>query len=1353
MEVDIDKLQIEIEASSNTAVKGIDALAATLERLKSATVGGAGLATISKSMKAVAAAAAELGKIGSASGKLQTLAGALNNISKISGLSAASKQLSNLATGVQVLSSANFSGSKIQAIGGMLNSLANVQKITGMTSTAKQLTSLSEGLTALSATTIDETKIQSIVSAMNSLGAIEKASGLSSTINALNKLPEISKSLETADLGKFATQMKEVAAAMAPLANEMQKVSNGFAAFPIRIQKIIAGNAGLAASNQKTTKSFNLFGAGLSGALAKLTVFGFTLKQAASVVSGWVTKSNDYVENMNLFTVAMGDGADEALKYAESVQKAIGIDMSEFIRNQGIFKQITSGFGVASEKANLMSKNLTQIGYDISSLFNISIEESMQKVQSGIAGELEPLRRLGYALDVATLQQIAYDNGIDQSINTMTQAQKSQLRYLAIMEQSKNAMGDMARSITSPANAMRIFNQQVEQLKRALGNAIIPILMEIMPYLQAFVQVLTDIAQKVAIIFGFKLPKFDYSDLGGLTEGTGDAEDSLEEADKAAKELKRTLTAFDELNILGSPTKEIEDGNKPDKDNDLDVELPEYDFLKDIENRNREIVDQLKKLIDNIVNLIRPFMPLLEGLAAAFLLAFGFKWVANAIAKFSGLGAIAGIIGAIKTALATAMITFALTGDALMTLGAFFGSLWTAFATFMSGLSPFVKFIVGLIALIAEFLTVKNAIYDLTMGNISLGEALANIIPIVALVGAAMYAMFGPIGLIITGLVAVVAAIIGFNQAQDDLREAMVEETFFDGQGIAIQNLADYYSNLVLEVGNAYSQISKIGDSISSARLSVDESVKSLDAFSFGIQNGLYKAIEILPQIEEEFSKFKSNMETILDGAYEMVVMALGGSVGEAARQAGINLGGLTSALAAAKGNLDTEMLDISNLFSIYNEELKNGGLTNDEYGEKISALVQRMQGLSLTEVQNQVSGLNVEMGQLLDINWGTDTAFAEAKGALESFANSSDEAKTKVTDAYKEITASIEQLRLGAKTDEDRMKFDELLGLTDEALKTDLAKIDALAVQFASQMQGNLIQEVQSTYDAAMLEWDNLDWFAQMFKYGGNQAEYVSQAIEDYKSNIVTPLTDAMKETLGASLGEDGTWATSAIDNMVKNLFKMVAEPSVRGDFETYTKEFSGNIKEEVDKSLASAGFNESGLYIAETIASGITSGQSIIATAIQSAVDSAMTSAGLGVPTSKGTTNKSGRSTGALRSNIQSPLQGIEIPHYATGGFPKTGQMFVANEAGPELVGRIGNRSAVANDDQIITGISGGVAEGNVELANILLAGFAQLVKAVEEKETNVELDGMKVSRGLNPYMKQANRLIGQSYVQTGV
>lgn len=375
----------------------------------------------------------------------------------------------------------------------------------------------------------------------------------------------------------------------------------------LKKQLEMPNTAGVAADLKKVSsgaetieKSLKSAGSGAGGAALKFGVLYATLKRVGNTMAGWIQESNDYVENLNLFTVAMGDAAEEAKLYAEEVQSALGIDPSEWMRNQGMFKQIATGFGVASESANTMSKNLTQLGYDISSFYNIPIEEAMNKLQSGIAGELEPLRRLGYALDVATLQQVAYEHGIKQSVNSMTQAQKSQLRYLAIMEQSGNAMGDLARTVQTPANALRILKQQVTQLSRALGNLLIPALQTILPIAQAVVEVATDAVQRLAELAGFVLPEIDYSGLGGITSGASDAENALEGATDAAKKLKKAVIGIDELNILGDNTASSELDNG---DYDLGLKLPEYDFLGDSEKKVEGIKDAAKEILGFAIDI------------------------------------------------------------------------------------------------------------------------------------------------------------------------------------------------------------------------------------------------------------------------------------------------------------------------------------------------------------------------------------------------------------------------------------------------------------------------------------------------------------------------------------------------------------------------------------------------------------------------------------------------------------------------------------------------------------------------------------------------------------------------------
>lgn len=483
-DVSVDKVQIEIESNSDAAVSGIDKLAKTLDRLKVAASNQTGLSKVSAQIKGLASASTQLNSVSGAAKRIQQMASALNSINATSSISGVSKQLTSLAGGVQALSNANFNEAKIQALGGVLNGLTNVQKLSGLSGASKQITSLSTAMSGLNNITVDQQKIQSITSAMSSLSTIGKSSGLSSSITALNKLPDLSAKLQSMNLTTFASQMKQVADAMRPLADQMAKVSAGFAAFPIRIQKIISSNAGLIASNGKSASSFGLLGKGITTSLGKLTLWAYTLKRAIGFVKGFFDESSSYIENLNLFTVTMGDGADEALRFAESAHKALGIDVSEFIRNQGVFKQITGGFGIAAEKADLMSKNLTQLGYDYASFFDTSVATAMEKLQSGIVGQVRPLREFGISIDQATLQEVAFAHGIDQSVMSMTQAQKAQLRYIHIMERSTNMMNDMSKTLLTPSNAMRIFSQQITQLKRALGNLLLPMLQVVLPYVR-----------------------------------------------------------------------------------------------------------------------------------------------------------------------------------------------------------------------------------------------------------------------------------------------------------------------------------------------------------------------------------------------------------------------------------------------------------------------------------------------------------------------------------------------------------------------------------------------------------------------------------------------------------------------------------------------------------------------------------------------------------------------------------------------------------------------------------------------------------------------------------------------------
>ena len=493
----------------------------------------------------------------------------------------------------------------------------------GLGALSNSLKKFSQSVSGLTGLTLAREQVQGLVDALKPLESVQK-SGFGSLANGLDKLvklaPQIdtvTESLRKTDLDSFAEQCNRVATAITPLATQMEKVAAGFSAFPARIQRLLKSNTSLAASNTVLGKSYvNL--------AAKISLAYMGMRRIAGVIANWITDSNSYIENMNLFNVSMGQFAKEAQNYAEQVGEIMGINPGEWMRNQGVFMTITDGFGVASDRAYIMSKNLTQLTYDLASFYNISTSDAFQKLESGISGELEPLRRLGYDLSVARLQQEAYNLGIDRSVTSMTQAEKAELRYYAIMTQVTNAQGDMARTLEVPANQLRILQAQVEQATRALGNLFLPILKAILPYAIALAKAIRIVAEIIASFFGVSIPEFDVGAdaIGGVASGAGEAADGLGDASKKAKELKNALLGIDELNVISPPDDSSAGagGVGGIGGGGLGFDLPTYDFIADAVNEQVEkIMAKIQPFLDWVRENIDEILAGVLAIGAAFL--------------------------------------------------------------------------------------------------------------------------------------------------------------------------------------------------------------------------------------------------------------------------------------------------------------------------------------------------------------------------------------------------------------------------------------------------------------------------------------------------------------------------------------------------------------------------------------------------------------------------------------------------------------------------------------------------------------------------------------------------------------
>ena len=236
-----------------------------------------------------------------------------------------------------------------------------------------------------------------------------------------------------------------------------------------------ANTAALAKDFEKATGLSHSASKKISQALKLIGVAALAAGAALGAIGiASVKMAMDAVESENLFEVSMGRMAKAARAWSEDLSASLGLNAFEVRKMVGTFDVMTKSLGVAEEQAFEMSKGLTQLAQDMASFFNLRPEEAFLKLQSGITGEVEPLKRLGILVNEAITKQTAYSAGIAKQGAQLTEVQKVQARYLAIMNQTSAAQGDLARTIDSPTNALRVMRAQMEQLSIELGMDLLP---------------------------------------------------------------------------------------------------------------------------------------------------------------------------------------------------------------------------------------------------------------------------------------------------------------------------------------------------------------------------------------------------------------------------------------------------------------------------------------------------------------------------------------------------------------------------------------------------------------------------------------------------------------------------------------------------------------------------------------------------------------------------------------------------------------------------------------------------------------------------------------------------------------
>lgn len=685
-DVDITSLSVEISAESQGAELNIDKLATAISNLR--TKGNVskvidGLDKLTNSLTALKSAQGDF------SG-LESVTRFIDGISKVNasesakGISILAKSIAKLPESLTGMGALSDSVDTLLDVTDAFDFMATVQDPKGLKSAINAIKKIPEAVSGVQGISSDISDVKSVLNGFNNLPSVTAPEGLSSfvsllrripkavseankadytqlaessrqlmnglaplsvldfsnlknlgsVLNQLNKIPDLAQKLDSKTVGDFSTACQKLSAALTPLASQLDKVGNAFAKLPPQLSKVVTQANRVTAANERQKKSYLSLSNQMSGFMRNMAKL-VSLKAIAEYLGNAVAKFNDFYEATDLFHNAMGNLSGEADTLISKMQGLLGVDPTKAMTYMATIQSLGTSFGLTSDKAYVLSKNLTQLAYDEGSYWNKNVAETFTAMSSAISGEIEPIRRLGVDLSQARLQQELLALGFNKQVSSLSQADKAVLRYIAIMKQTANVQGNLAQTIQSPANQIKILKAQLDMLAKSVGSLLYPALKSILPPLIAAVQLIREFVEWVAKLMGVKVVFTDFTKSADSVGGIGDAMDNTTDSTKkAAKALKDYTMGFDELNIIDPTQGSSGFGSGASAGNILgDVDLSGYDMFKNYVGTS---IDEMKQKIKSMLPLIATVATAL----AAWKLTNLITDIVDAISKINALKSI-----------------------------------------------------------------------------------------------------------------------------------------------------------------------------------------------------------------------------------------------------------------------------------------------------------------------------------------------------------------------------------------------------------------------------------------------------------------------------------------------------------------------------------------------------------------------------------------------------------------------------------------------------------------------------------------------------------------------------------------
>ena len=1339
----------------------------------------------------------------------------LNNLKKaLSGLKTVSvgsaNNLSKTATGIRELTNALKglnTGDASQKINRLATALAALGNLSSFRSTTNSIVKLNSALTQLKWT--DGDKLASLANGLRPLSELDKAH-LTSFINQLGKLPGVINELEKADIDKFTRQMKDLSAAMKPFADEMQKVSNGFSAFPSKIQRIIASTNRYNGTVNKAASGTRAWSEDLAG--IKLSTVIYASNRIGAIIAEHMYEASEWEGIMYRFGRAFGEEAEENYKWILKLNSELQINVQKFMQYASIYGTMLKGFGVAQKDAAAMAMNYTELTYDIWAGYNDiykTFEDAAIAVRSAIAGEVEPIRRAGFTIVDSQLKITAANYGIAYSTQSASEELKSYLRYLTLIDQARaqDLIGTYAREMTTAEGLMRTLRQQLASLSQAFGSFLLPALVKVLPYVQAFVELIGEAIAALAQLFGIDLKPVDFSSgVNAGAAGAGAMADNLEDASGAAKKLKQYTAGFDELNVFdpnqGSGGAGIGAGGGGSLEGMFDIDkLWDESIFNSINSQVDELKEKLKDVLATVTSIAagilawkvaKDFLTALKLLKELGSKGFAFKLDFQVLGLAMFLADLKEFERYLRDFLdngptfqnvAGMISSFAgMVGDALIMLG----NLKVGGA--LKVIQGIGEIVIGISDIAANGLNVDNAltvVRGLTNVAIGIGVFTGNI-----------------------KLAAWSVAIQGFTTI---IREIATNwDAIKQGDWSGVDKVALIIGGLeilgglvvALDVFSKLKGISNLGNAttamntLTTATQTIDTTVStSLSPKLTSLAKNLGLVVAIVAEVSaaaiivvgaiaimgHELEEVGKAWEPVIENG-TTVATAIGigagilGAVGLAAYALGT--GGTTIAVNIGIGT--AILLELGVATGLFLVEIWAVGEGLDEIGqawqpvldngEEIATAIGVGTGLLFGVGAAALGAITIGTAGLLPaaiaLGAGILAEMALACiGLVESLRSVADELNNNLAPSLRELNGTLPQLT------DDMSDF----------------------VDFMSDFAGEI-----SSYTDSMggITWDSIvSGFQKLFAGNpiGDFADDVNDIYTDTKSlndelrlanpelqTAVILLTQyaALMEQLGILTQENGT--TNLATGIFTNL-QVCGEQLVTG-FSTGMTNKMPLIQANVEqmKTTLDTNFNtlvdgvvqkwQTGLNTMNTDFTTFTANTLANFLSFQAQMNTGMTDFTTVFPIGwsnmwrgmtniaivqwnsvltvmeKGMNNAVRAVNNVIREiNRTSWITGISlgyisqvkvdrIQYMADGGFVDEGQLFIARESGAEMVGAMGRRTAVANNDQIVEGISAGVSVAN----DGVIAAIYALMNIIEDKDLSVSIGDDVIGRSYDRYSR---------------